>query len=213
MNLAKITGDYVYGHPSIKDSLKKGIINYSKLSRAIIAECSLKNKEFDAIVAALRRLSYKLKKKQAFERAIKDLLKASRLEIRTKIMVCVAEKSAHNNLLLELQKNIQKEGGELQAIEGIKAIILITSQQYEPIIDKYFHNSMLKKTKGLIEIFIRSPESLENIPGVMSYLCSLFSDSGINIIETMSCWTDTVFIISPKDLDKAVGLLSFEDNS
>ncbi|MBU0666904.1 MAG: hypothetical protein ABIC91_08685 [Nanoarchaeota archaeon] len=209
MNLTKITEQYILEHSSIKDSLKKGLINYSKLARQIINDAELKKKDFDAVLVALRRLERKLKKKQSFEKPIKELLKNTKLEIKNKMMVCILEKSKFHDSMIELQKEIKTLSGEIHIIEGVQAITLITSQEFEKMIDKYFKNKIIKKTTELIEIILRSPESLEEVPGVMGYLYSLFSEQEINIVETMSCWTDTIFVIKEKNLEKTIRLLSF----
>ncbi len=209
MNLTKATEEYVLEHSSIKDSLKKGLINYSKLSRQIMTDLELKNKDFDAILAALRRLEFKLKKKKSFEQQIKVLLKDTKLEIKNKIMVCILEKNILQNNLIDLQKEIKKLRGELQLIEGVQAITIITTQEHEPLIKKFFRNKILKINKNLVEIILRSPDSLEEVPGVMGYLYSLFLEQSVNIMETMSCWTDTIFVIEEKDLEKTVKMLSF----
>ncbi len=48
------------------------------------------------------------------------------------------------------------------------------------------------------------------ISGVaISYLTSLFYENGVNILEFLSCWTDTLFIIDEKDLNKAINFLKF----
>ena len=50
---------------------------------------------------------------------------------------------------------------------------------------------------------------MENIPGIIAYLSTLLAENGINIIETMSTWTDTLFVIAEKDIAKVIELLRF----
>ena len=207
MNNTKAAESYVLQHPSIKDSLKKGLINYSKLARQIIEDFGLKKMDFDAVLVALRRLEYKLQKKKSFERAIRNLLKESSLEIKNKIMVCIVQKGSHN--IPELQKVIKKRIGELHIVEGMKVMTLITNQEFEGAVNSYLKNKIIKKSKDLVEIMLRSPETLEDIPGVVGYLYSLFGDNNINIVETMSCWTDTIFVIEEKELQRVIQLLKF----
>ncbi|MBU1020406.1 MAG: ACT domain-containing protein [Firmicutes bacterium] len=209
MNVSKETENYVLSFSSIKDALKKGLINYSKLSRQIIKDTELNPKDFDAVLVALRRLEYKLRKKKSFEKQIRTLLKNTKLEIKNKMMVCIIEKNVFHNNVLELQKDIKGLKGDVRVVEGVQAITMITSQEFEELVDNYFKLKIIKKTKNLIEIILRSPESLEEVPGVMGYLYSLFAEQGINIVETMSCWTDTIFIIEKRDLDKTIKMLTF----
>lgn len=209
MNITKETNDYINALPSVKDSLKKGLINYSKLSRQIIGDTDMKPRDFDAVLVAIRRMERKLKKKQSFEKQIRTLLKDTKLEIKNKMMVCIVDRNVYQDNIIELQKEIRNLRGEIRIVEGVQAITLITSQDHEKLVDKYFKNQIRKKNKDLIELIMRSPETLENVPGVMGYLYSLFSEQGVNIVETMSCWTDTIFVIEEKDLEKTIRMLSF----
>ncbi|HDO19617.1 MAG TPA: hypothetical protein ENG74_02695 [Thermoplasmatales archaeon] len=66
---------------------------------------------------------------------------------------------------------------------------------------------MIKINKGLALIIIRSPKDIENTPGVLSYIYSLFAENGINIVETMSCWTDTILVVDEKDVARVMEFL------
>ena len=58
----ELTEKYLSEHPSIKDCLKKGIINYSKLSRTIAKELNIEKKtSIEAILIACRRYEAKIK--------------------------------------------------------------------------------------------------------------------------------------------------------
>ena len=65
------------------------------------------------------------------------------------------------------------------------------------------------ENKNLAEITIKSPKEIETTPGTYAYLCSLFGENNINIIETLSCWTDTIFLVKEEDVGKVMGLLRF----
>ena len=56
---------------------------------------------------------------------------------------------------------------------------------------------------------MKSPKQIETTAGVISYLYSLLGENDINVYETLSCWTDTIFLIDEKDLSKVMALLRF----
>ena len=58
-------------------------------------------------------------------------------------------------------------------------------------------------------LIIKSPEDMEKVPGVVSYIYSLLGDHGVNVVETMSCWTDTIVVVSEKEIPTAMEFLSF----
>jgi len=210
MNLTKTTEQYIQEHPSIKDCLRKGMINYSALTRKIAEEKNLDlKKNFDAILIACRRYYSKIKKEAVLEDKILDLLKRSKLEVKNKIIVTVIEKDIYFNHLLELQKTIKNKAEVFHVIEGSSTITLITAEEFKGDIKKLFKNKIIKITENLAEVNLKSNEELENTPGVVSYLTSLLSENGINIIETMSTWTDTLFVIGEEDIAKVMVVLKF----
>lgn len=210
MNITRLTEQYIQEHPSIKDCLRKGMINYSALTRQIAHEVNLElMKNFDAILIACRRYYRKLRKEKVFEEKIIDILKKSKLEVKNKIIVAVIEKDIYFNHLLELQKIIKNKAEVFHVIEGSSAITLITAEEFRDDIKKLFKNKIIKTTENLAEVTLKSTEELEKTPGVIAYLTSLLSESGINILETMSTWTDTLFVIDEKDIAKVMSVLRF----
>ncbi len=210
MNITKITEQYINEHPSIKDCVRKGLVNYSALTRRIVEEESLDLKDnFDAILIACRRYFRKIKKEKVLEDKIKDILKESKLEVKNKIFVALVEKNVFFNHVLELQKIIKDKGGIFHMIEGSTTITLITAEEFIGEVKKLFKSKIMKITGSLAEVTLKSSEDMEKTPGVIAYLTTLLSENGINIIETMSTWTDTLFVIDEKDIAKIMEVLKF----
>lgn len=210
MNITKVTEKYVNEHPSIKDCLRKGMINYSALTRKIAEDLNLDlKKNFDAILIACRRYFRKVKKEDILEKKIIDILRQSKLEVKNKIIVVVVEKDIYFNHLIELHKEVKKKAEIFHIIEGSKTITLITIDEFLEHIKRLFKNKILRVTENLAEINLKSSEELEKTPGVIAYLTTLLAENGINIVETMSTWTDTLFVISENDIAKVMGILKF----
>ena len=102
MNITKLTESYIESHPSLKDCLRKKLVNYSQLSRQIIKDGNLKSRDFDAVLIAARRYFRKLSKSAAAEDTIRLLLSNSRIEIKNKIVVVVIDRHVYTDDLLEL---------------------------------------------------------------------------------------------------------------
>ena len=210
MSITKLTENYILEHPSVKDCLKNGLINYSSLSRKIASELNINLKNnFDAILIACRRLKRKLKKEDIFEDNILKILKKSKIEIKNKIIAIVMEKDIFFGNLIHLEKEIKKTKEIFRVIESTSAITIITSEEFADLIRKYFKTKIILENKNLAEITIKSPREIETTPGTYAYLCSLFGEKGINIVETLSCWTDTIFLVKENDVGKVMGLLRF----
>jgi len=209
-SITKLTENYILMHPSVKDCVANGLINYSSLSRQVARDLGLdERKNFDAILIACRRFKRKLKKEEMHEKQILRILRESRIEIKNKVIAAVIEKDIFHGNLFELEKEIKRKNGILRVIEGASAITIITSEDFLDLIRKHFRNKIILQNNNLAEITIKSPKDIETTPGTYAYLCSLFGENNINIVETLSCWTDTIFIIGEDDIGRVMGLLKF----
>ena len=209
-SITKLTENFIMEHPSVKDCLKNGLINYSSLSRHIALELNLNpNRNFDAILIACRRLKRKLKKEDIFEQNILTILKKSKIDIKNKIIAIVLEKDIFFGQLINLEKEIRKTKEIFRVIESASAITIITSEDFLGMIKKYFKNKIIIENTNLAEITIKSPKEIETTPGTYAYLCSLFGENNVNIVETLSCWTDSIFLIKEEDVGKVMSLLRF----
>jgi aspartokinase len=68
--------------------------------------------------------------------------------------------------------------------------------------------STLVKHDNCTMIVVHSPEELEATPGVVAFLTSLLAEQNVNIIEFISCWTETIIVVEKKDSLKAYEVLS-----
>ncbi|MBU7024626.1 MAG: ACT domain-containing protein, partial [Theionarchaea archaeon] len=194
---AELTEDYLKTHPSILDCLSYDIINYSKLARKIASELHIEKKtSVKAILVACIRYAMKMDKRKPLEKDILAILSKSELEIRNKIVIAITDKKIYTENLMTIAKEIERNADTFYAIEGTKAFTLIFSEKYLNEIERFLGKNIVKISENLAMITIKSPEAIENTPGVVSYLYSIFAENGININQTMSCWTDTIFVIS-----------------
>lgn len=212
INLTKISGRYLLERPALRSVFRKGLINYSSLARQIIKDLKdqgLGEKNFDAIVVALRRYYDKVSRDYNPDSKILNLLNKSNLEVRNKVMVVVISKGYYYELIEDIQKKAKQSNELFHVIEGVNAVTIISNEEYAVPLKLALKSKIQRLTKGLVEVIIRSPESLEDIPGVMGLVYSILAENNINIVETMSCWTDTIIIINQQDLSEVMNLLSF----
>lgn len=209
MNVTKTTEKFIDSHPSIKDCIERDLINYSQLSRKIIKETHLKGKDFDAILIACRRYFEKISTQTAQEDKIISILKDSDVEVKNKISVAVIDKTSFSDDLIELEKIARKQRKVYYAIEGTEVITLVISSKLLPIVEKKFSRTILNKTNDLVLVIIHSPEEIKETIGTFAHLSTLLSHNNINIFETLSCWNETIFVVSENDIAGVMKVLSF----
>ncbi|MCJ7490104.1 MAG: ACT domain-containing protein [Thermoplasmata archaeon] len=205
--VAEVTRKYIDRHPSIRDCISKDLVNYSSLARLIMSETGVKHEE--AVLAASRRYAAKLSKTD-FEGAIMDLLEQSRLELKTRICIVVAKNDWIVLKNLEaVVKRILSEKHIMQVMQSANAITVVSEDKHLPSIMKAIGQDYIISIKqNLAEITVKSPARIEETPGVFAYIMSMLSEQGVNMLEAMSCYTDTIFIVTRDDMMKAFDILS-----
>jgi hypothetical protein len=188
MTIAQNVRSHLQNKPYLLEALERGIVNLSELSRQIQEELKISNKS--AVKAALRRFSEKLQKhRQNREEKVLEILRRSAIAVYDGKAVMITTKEA-------------------DAIAGMKVDLL----------DKYVYllnrADMPKKLNTLVKhdqctmLVMHSPQELETTPGVVAFLTTLLAEQNINIIEFISCWTETIIVVEKKASLKAYEILS-----
>ena len=209
MNAAKSAKGFIDMHPVIKECIAKGLINYSELARQVIAQQGLKGSDFDAVLVAVRRHAEKAKLRGSNEAAILGLFRKSRLEIKDNVCSIVLDESVPFSFLTKLIGEINEKQEPCHLIQGSRTFTLVTSQEFLPKIEKLFAGKVISAKKNLVQVVLRTGKEIESTPGVAAYLYGLFAEHGINIVETMSSWTETLIVLDEKDLGRAMETLKF----
>jgi aspartokinase len=206
----ELTIEYIKERPDIKNCLKKGLINYSSLARLIAKDLKIEKKTSkEAILIAARRFQEKLKKEISYEKKIKDLMANSEMEIKNKVAVFILEKNINLDYIDDIHKEIRKSSGTFYIFEGSDNYTVVMQSKFSSLIKNKLKSNIIKQEEDLAIINFISPKNIEHIPGVLSFLTSLFAENNVNIVEFFSCWTDTLFVIKIDDLNKAIEFLNF----
>ncbi|HUL38726.1 MAG TPA: ACT domain-containing protein [Methanomassiliicoccales archaeon] len=206
-SIAERTRAYIDAHPSVKDCISKDLINYSSLARQIMKDLGIKNEE--AVMIACRRYAVKLAKRD-HEREILRILANSRLEVKTKICIVTAKNDW--TVLQRLETVFQKlinEKAIMQIIQGAQAITVIADEKLKnEVINAVGRENILKVRQDLVEITVKSPERIVETSGVFAFLASNLAENNVNVVETVSCFTDSIFIVNEASMIYAYSILT-----
>jgi len=188
MTIAQNVRNHLRNKPYLLEALEKGIVNLSELSRQIQED--LKTDDISAIKAALRRYSEELQKhKQKREEKVLQLLKRSSIAVYDRKFVMITGKEINS-----------KTGMKVDLMD--KFVYLLDRSDLPERI------SALVKHDNCTMIVVHSPEELEVTPGVVAFLATLLAEQNVNIIEFISCWTETIIVVEKKDSLKTYETLS-----
>jgi hypothetical protein len=204
--VARTVRQYIDQRPVIRDALRMGIVNLSALTRRIQAETGLTQEE--AVLVACRRYQPDATN-HGYEEGIRRVLDRSKLEVRTKVAVWTLRKSWH--LTTRLEKAMPRLGqeGAVHVLHGSEAVTLIADEGLNDAIRTAVgEEDILKHRTGLVEVNLRTPARVEDVPGILAFLCSSLAGRGINFVEVVSCHKDNMFVIEEGDLFDAFQVLN-----
>jgi aspartokinase len=187
-SIAQLVRDTIRMRPSLVDALKMRIVNYSALARVLQEEIGIGS--IEATKAAIIRIGEELADERGLqEERVLSILRESKVRLQDKIAVIISS--------------------EMLDIPYLVTAYLTDSYVY--IIDQ----TMLKKelpshvqvTSNLVALILISPPRVEVTPGFVAFITGLLASREINIVEFISCSTNTVIILDSRDALNAFSLL------
>jgi hypothetical protein len=198
---------YLDGHPVIADAIRLGIGNYSAIARRISAD--LGQGGTDAIIAACRR--YPRGRGESFREAgVRRVLRKSRIETRTKVAAITLSQGIDVlQRLGDVVEELLDENSLCRLIQVSRGTVVIVDEDSVLRVTKQLRGpQVVGVRKGLVELAVTSPESIEETPGLLTLLTGVLSAQSINIVEALSCFTDTIFLLEQDDLNAAMAVLT-----
>jgi len=207
-SISKIVQNLIDNDLSLQDSLQKDYGNYSAIARMLkpkVKEILGKDVKLESIITSVKRAKTNYKPLRG---KITKVVARSVINIRTDVAKISIEITKGNlEITRKALANFPQEF--FQVIEGISAITLIFDQVlFNKICSMFTEKDILDKKQNLATIIIRSPDELIHTPGCVIAFYNTVSRRHINIEETMSCFTDTIIVLSMEDVSKAFAALT-----
>ncbi len=189
---ANIIRLYLKRRPQLLSMVSNGICNYSALARQLQKEIFPgKPSEFTAIKASLLRLAKEEKEQDSnWAKDVEKILKQSSVEVRSN--VCVVSSKA-----------------------GIGVPVIATSNSKAgvmSVVDSTYSANLKKKGLKVMDdlslIILLSPPRLQDTPGCVSTILDAIASEGINVLEFISCHTDTLMVVKNADAVRIYEILN-----
>ena len=192
----------------IRKCLFRNIISRRALSRYIIKNLDLEEKNLDAVMSAIRR--YKKEEKTKTEAELKRLFLKIAVKTRSNIIDISLKKNKKTlEQLSKINSIVDIEKGEvirlIQSEEGIR--IIIDEKNLEKFFNYFSKNDCIFIEKNLTEINLHFPLEASKTKGIVALITSSLNAEGINIIEIMSSAPELLILIKKEDLIKALNVI------
>ena len=206
VSVAEQVREYLDSHPTLGDAIRIGIGNHSAIARKVAADLGLSAR--DAVLAACRRYPHG-RGETAREAGVYRVLRKSRIETRTKVAALTLSQGAEIlQRLGDVVEELLDESLLCRVIQVSRGIVVIVDEDSVPRVLRTLRESQLISVrKNLVEVAVTSPESIEETPGLLRHLSGILAAQGINIVEALSCYTDTIFLLHDEDLTSALAAL------
>jgi aspartokinase len=187
-SVAQLVRETIQMRPSLLDALNMKIVNYSALAR--ILQDELGEGSIEAVKAAVIRVSDEIASDRKLrEEAVQSILKESKVRLQDKIAVVISP------LKLEIPHIVTAH----------------LTDQYVYVVDQTTMKGELedpiKVQSNLVALVLLSPPRVETTPGFVAFITQLLASRNINIVEFISCSTNTIIILEGQNALKAFSLL------
>ena len=187
-SVAQLVRDTIQTRPSLLDALSMKIVNYSALAR--ILQDELGEGSLEAVKAAIIRVADEIGTNRSLrEEAVRGILKNSRVRLQDKIGVVISP--------------IRLDIPHIVTAHLTDQFVYIVDQTIikDPLPDP------VQFQKNLVALILLSPEMVEETPGFVAFVTQLLASRNINIVEFISCSTNTIIILDGTQALQAFSLL------
>jgi hypothetical protein len=210
---------FVKRHPSVRDCLKRNLLNLSATARAIGLEILSASGERSkvlskprtinraALVMALRRLRARLGE-GTNERALMSVVQGAKLSVSTGLGVAIFARSQVTGDLRAYLSKERERGGVSDQIEISDVLVVFGQDEVVLHLKRSSSRGLLRSHLGLARVELLFGPQIETTSGVVAFIYSLLAERGINVLEEVSCWNKVVVLVRMSDLSAAVAALA-----
>ena len=187
-SVAQVVRETIQMRPTLVDALKMQIVNYSALARMLQSEIG--EGSLEAVKAAIIRISEELETEKGLqEERVLSILRESVVRLQDKIAVIISP-------------------------EELDVPYLVTAYLTDSYVYVVNQTKLKRKlpdfvqvTSNLVALILISPQRVETTPGFVAFISNLLASREINIVEFISCSTNTVIVLDAADALNAFSLL------
>jgi hypothetical protein len=202
---------FIKGSPLVEEALSRGLINLSAFARELkpkIEEELMKPVKNGTIIMALKRISHEPEK--TTQKVTQAIQAGSELTVRSNLAeYTYISSETLPNKYATLSRQIYKHPNAFFTLtKGLRETTLIVSAILREELEVAFQKEKLfSKIENLSSITITHSKEVVYMPGFHYLILKSLAWEGVNVIESVSAFTEFTVIVESKDVDKAFGIL------
>ena len=196
---------------SVQDAIARDYANVSALARMLVPKVSrrMKVRARDVnevgVASALKRLHGVY---SAAAPSVAEVIGGSIVNVRTHVSKLSVEKTKRTLQTVSSLLGAHHEDF-IQVSESLSSITLIFDQRLHRRVKRALAwGEILEEGEECAAITVQSPRGIINTPGCVSAFYDQLSRKNVNVEDTVSCYTDTIMVVSMKDAGRAFEALT-----
>ena len=196
---------------SVRDAIARGYANISSLARMLVPKVArrMKARAKDVsevgVSSALKRLRGAY---SAASPSVGKVIGGSVVNVRTHVSRLSVEKTKRTLQAVSSLLGVYQEDF-IQVSESLSSITLIFDQRLHRRVKRALAGGeILEEGEECAAITVHSPRAIINTPGCISAFYDQLSRKDVNVEDTVSCYTDTIMVVSMKDAGRAFEALT-----
>lgn len=210
VTISHVVKKKIKDRPFIEEALRLNIINYGGLADILLPEIE---NELDkkithaSVMMAIRRYSEQITSNELSHNVLDEI---EDINVRSNLFEATIYKSADSKKIIQKIQNFpdSRKGDTLSIITGMHEISIIANERLEKNILESIPKNELKQTiKNISGITINISEDATETAGLFYIITKNLALENISIIEIVSTWTETSFIVKTKDAPKTFSII------
>lgn len=211
ISIAQLVREVLTSDPSLYKCLEMGVISYSKVAsklRPVLSKLVGRAVSEESIKMALVRLRSKVSETRTSQgKEVLRVLANSRVEVKTGVVIVIMGVNRFLSAISVIAKISNRARFFAVMQSGLAATIVLDENSAEEFLSLTGEEGIIEIQRDQAAIVVVSPVDIMWVPGVIAYITSVLAQNDINIVHVESCYTDTVIVISKKDLLRAFNIL------
>lgn len=214
VSVAEATREMLEKKPFLKQVMDMDAINYRGLARHfkddIEERTGREEVNLDSIVMAIRRFERDSHTPEGLMEIVEDVLQRSELMMKSDINYYTfpREKKIQQKVM-KAHSEIETEGNDsLYILQSESEIVLIFDDKNAEKVEEFVDVDQAKNiAKNLDMVIVSSPEKMRKADGILSHMTERIITNGIGLVEMITTYTETVFIVKEEDSTELYNVL------
>ncbi|HSX39989.1 MAG TPA: hypothetical protein VLF68_00040 [Candidatus Saccharimonadales bacterium] len=209
ISVSQAISDILQSDEVALEAMRAGLLNlsaYAKTIQKTVEKTTFKDVQKGTIVVALSRLAKNVK---SLATPLKPEVLVTDLSIKSSLGALTYEKTADIQRKIAVLSPFQLTTSDIFTItEGPTEITLIIAEKAKDKVIKEFKTKAKSQVDDLVAVTVQYKEELANTANLHFALLSGLAAKRIHIIEIVSTFTETTFVVKREDMEKTINVLN-----